>query len=406
MSRTARIVASGVRALARTPLRTVLMMLGTFAGVTALTVILAIGRGTQQDVMDRVQQMLGGSSVLLHAGGNRIVGRPHGAGPTTTLSIADLEVIRSAIPAVRFTDPMLMSSREVSHAGRTTETQVLGHSDAAEIVWSRGVTSGTFISAADVASTARVALIGATLARELFDRRDPVGEQVRIAGIPFRVIGILETVGADPHGIDKDRDVIIPVSTMMRRVLNIDYIMGAKILFADGTDLEEAVLAIGDVLRDQHALGPDEPDDFAMFTPVQVQQVVHSTNRVFTVFLPMAAALSLAIGGLIVANLMLMAVSQRSAEIGLRKAVGARSRDIRIQFLTEAAAVTTLAGLLGLAASVGILWIIASHGGPTAAGMPWSIAGIGLGAAIAVGIVSGVAPAHRAAALDPIHTLR
>jgi putative ABC transport system permease protein len=300
---------------------------------------------------------------------------------------------------------MVMTNRNVSAAGRDTETQIFGHSEASEIAWNRSVTRGSYFTAADVAGSARVALIGQTLARELFDGQNPVGEQVRIATVPFQIIGILEAVGVDPHGIDRDRDIIIPVSTMMRRVLNIDYIVGAKIAMAPETDLDLAVLEIGDVLRRRHALAPDAFDDFAMFTPVQVREAVASTNRLFAVFLPLLAGLSLVVAALVVATLMLMTVNERRSEIGLRKAIGARVRDIRLQFLVEAAAVTTLGGLLAIAASYGILWAMALHG-EAAAGLPWDVAATGLGSAILVGIAAGVAPARRAAALDPVATLR
>jgi putative ABC transport system permease protein len=405
MRRTGRVIANGIGVLARNRTRTFFMMIGTFAGVTALIVLLAIGRGTRQDVLDSVQRMLSGSSIFLRAGGGQLTGGVHGGGPTTTLTLADLDAIRAEVSGVQLTDPMVMTNRNVSAAGRDTETQIFGHSEASEIAWNRSVTRGSYFTAADVAGSARVALIGQTLARELFDGQNPVGEQVRIATVPFQIIGILEAVGVDPHGIDRDRDIIIPVSTMMRRVLNIDYIVGAKIAMAPETDLDLAVLEIGDVLRRRHALAPDAFDDFAMFTPVQVREAVASTNRLFAVFLPLLAGLSLVVAALVVATLMLMTVNERRSEIGLRKAIGARVRDIRLQFLVEAAAVTTLGGLLAIAASYSILWVMALHG-EAAAGLPWGVAATGLGSAILVGIVAGVAPARRAAALDPVATLR
>jgi putative ABC transport system permease protein len=170
--------------------------------------------------------------------------------------------------------------------------------------------------------------------------------------------------------------------------------------------LDQGVLDIGSLLRRRHSLGPDEPDDFALFTPVQVRQAAAGTNRVFAVFLPVAAAISLLVAALVVATLMLMTVTERRAEIGLRKAIGARARDIRLQFLTEAAAVTTLAGLFAIVASYGILWFLSSHAINPGATLPWGVAATGLGTAILVGIVAGVAPARRAASLDPATTLR
>jgi putative ABC transport system permease protein len=387
-------------------LRTFFMMLGTFVGVAALTVIMAFGQGTQRDMMDRVQRMLGGSTILLRAGGSRMVGGAHSGGPTTTFTMDDLQAIRARVPAVKLADPMLnVGGRETVWNGRSANVQVQGHTEAAEVVWNRSAARGTFFTEADVASAARVALVGEVVVRDLFAGQDPIGEQIRVGGVPFQVIGVLEPAGLDPHGIDQDEQIWIPISTMMRRVANLDYVMGAKFGIDPDANIDDTVLEISDVLRDRHRLGPDQPEDFAMFTPVQVNAMVKSANRVFTVFLPLVAAISILVGGIVVANLMLMTVNERRSEIGLRKAVGARPRDIRLQFLAESASVTGLGGIGALAVAWGVLRLIALHGRPVA-GMPWSVALIGLGLSILVGIISGVIPAKRAAALDPVATLR
>jgi putative ABC transport system permease protein len=406
MSRTGRIIANASAVLGRNRVRTFLMMIGTFAGVTALTVLLAFSRGTRQEIVQRVNSMLSGSSIFLRAGGMQVAGGPHGGGPTTTLELGDLEAIRRDVPDVVHADPMLTTNREVMANGHSTETQVFGHSEASEIVWNRSVSRGSYFSSADVAASARVALIGETLAVELFGESNPVGEHVRIAGQPFQVIGVLEPMGVDPHGIDRDRDLIIPISTMMRRVLNIDYIIAARIMMTSGADLDRAVGQIKTLLRGRHSLAPDQADDFAMFTPVQVQEMVASTDRVFSVFLPVVAGASLLIAALVVATLMLMTVNERRAEIGLRRAIGARARDIRLQFLTEAATITTVAGALAIAVSYGILSFLSSHAIRPGVSLPWGVAAIGLGTAVAVGVTAGIAPARRAAALDPANTLR
>jgi putative ABC transport system permease protein len=247
--------------------------------------------------------------------------------------------------------------------------------------------------------------VGEVVVRTLFDGRDPIGEQIRIGSVPFKVIGVLEHEGIDPHGIDKDNEIAIPISTLMRRLSNVDYIYAAKFLMKDGTDLDGAVLDISGILRRRHSLGPDQPDDFMMMTPVQIEQRIKSSNRTFTVFLPLIATVSILIGGLVVANLMLMTVHERRSEIGLRKAIGARARDIRLQFLVESAAVTALGGILAILAGVVILRTLAHIIG-TPAGLPWGTALVGIASATVVGIVAGVAPARRAARLDPVQTLR
>jgi putative ABC transport system permease protein len=405
VTRNARVFQNSVRGMARNRLRTFFMMLGTFVGVTALTVILAIGRGTQQVVLDRMQRMLGGSTILLRSGGGQHRMGAHGP-PTTTLKLADLQAIDGEMDAVLAADPWMQGQQaEVVSGGRTSRIGIHGHSEKAELVWDRSVTRGAYFTAADVASAARVALVGEVVVRDLFDGRDPIGEQIRIGSVPFRVIGVLAHEGIDPHGIDKDNEIIIPISTMMRRFLNVDYIFAAKFLMKAGTDLDMAVLDMTDILRRRHSLGPDQPNDFALMTPVQIQERIKSSNRVFTVFLPLIAAVSIVVGGLVVANLMLMTVQERRSEIGLRKAIGARAHDIRLQFLVESAAVTGLGGILAVLAGIGILQVLA-HTMDTPPGLPWATALLGVASAIGVGIIAGVAPARRAAQLDPVPTLR
>lgn len=403
--RSLRMLRQSLRALSRNRGRTLLMMLGTFVGVGALTVLLAIGRGTQREVLQRFDAFFSGSSMFIRAGGGRMRPGAHGA-PTTTLTVDDIRAVDSAMASVIFADPMQATGeREVTYGGRTSRIRIEGHSEAAEVVWNRSVTRGAYFTAADVASAARVALVGEVVARDLFEDRDPIGAQIRIGTVPFQVIGVLAPFGIDPHGLDKDNEIIVPISTLMRRVRNVDYIMGAKLLLTAGSDLDAATVTAGEILRRRHGIGPGQEDDFSLHTPVQVQQMVRSSNRVFTLFLPLIAGLAILVGGIVVANLMFMTVHDRRAEIGLRKAVGARAGDIRLQFLTEAAAVTGLAGLFALVAGAGVLGML-GHLSGTPSRMQWETALLGLGIAVAVGIVAGVAPARRAAALDPIQTLR
>jgi putative ABC transport system permease protein len=405
MMRTTRLLLDSVRSLGANRVRTFFMMLGTFIGVVALIVIVAIGRGTQQDVLERIDRMLSGSTILLRAGGSQVRGGLHSsAGPTTTLTLRDLAVIDSAMSVVEAIDPVVMARREVAYGGRSAEILIEGHAETADIAWSRSASRGAFLTAADVANAERVALVGQAVVDELFAGSDPIGEQIRVGTVPFRVIGVLEPGGTDPHGIDRDHVIMVPITTMMRRVANIDWVGHAKLVLTTGTDLDMAVLEIGDILRRQHGIGPDDPDDFAMFTPLQVQRTVAAANRVFTLLLPLIASISIVVGGLVVANLMFLTVNERRSEIGLRKAVGAREGDLRLQFLAESAAVTSLGGIVAAAVAFVVVTALSMHGQPAA--MPWAAAAGGVGISMLVGIVAGVAPARRAAALDPARTLR
>ena len=404
--RTRRLIGHGLRGMRRHWLRTFFMMLGTFVGVLALTLVVAIGQGTRDSVLGNIERMFTGSSIFLSAGGGGMMGGPRGEGPTTTLVMEDLEEIQAAIPGIRVFDPMYMDvSREVVYQGNSSSVRVLGHSERHEEVWARGVSRGAFFGEAEVRSSARVALVGETLVREVFQGADPIGLQLRVGTIPFEVIGVLDSMGVDPHGWDRDNEVIIPVTTMMRRVMNVDYLQSAKFLVDPGTDLDATVLAIEGMLRERHVLADEMPNDFSMITPVQIQEMVESTNRIFTLFLPLLAGVSLLIGGIVVANLMLMGVNERRSEIGLRKAVGARARDVWVQFLLESALVTVAGGFLALAVSAVVLGVIGRFMEIPSI-MPWEAASLGLGAAVVVGLLAGVAPARRASAMDPVATLR
>lgn len=422
--KTRRLVGSGIASLGRHKLRTFFMTLGTLIGVTALTVVVAYGRGTQEAVLDKIGQMFSGSTILLSAGGGGMMGGPRSSGPTTTLTLEDLEAVAAAVPAVGLYDPlMMMSDREVIYDGRSEPLMIFGHSETQPTVWSRGANRGAYFGRDDVESSARVALVGETTVRELFGGAEPIGEQIRIGNVPFEVIGVLSPIGVDPHGLDKDNEIHVPITTMMRRLLNIDYIVTAKLMIASDANLDEVVFDIEEILRERHALGPDVPNDFHMITPVQVEEVVQSSNRVFTLFLPLIAAISILVGGIVVANLMLMSVNERRAEIGLRKAVGAKTRDIWTQFMFESASVTALGGVLALGLGFVVLRLIGGVSGTVrgaeiesagaqtvgetiALGLPWEAAVLGVGAAIVVGLIAGVVPARRAAELDPVQTLR
>ncbi|MDX1395414.1 MAG: ABC transporter permease [Gemmatimonadota bacterium] len=413
-----RLAGSAASALARNRSRTAFMTLGTLIGVTALIVVVAYGRGTENAVLDNFSRMFSGSTIMLSSGGAS-QGGPHGA-PANTLTLDDLDAIAAAVPEVELIDPMLTAGGlDIAFEGTSLRLEVAAHSENHPAVWNRGAARGAYFGRDDVGRSARVAVVGEKLVAELFGGIDPIGEMIRIGDVPFEVLGVLEPVGIDPHGIDRDREVHVPITTSMRRLLNVDYVGGAKLAVDDRADLQSVVLEIENILRPRHGLGEREPNDFRMFTPVQVEAMIQSGNRVFTLFLPLVAAVSIVVGGLVVANLMLMGVHERRAEIGLRKAVGAKPRDISAQFLLESAAVTGLGGVLALGAGFAILRllggasVVARGMGETPSGaetvpftLPWEVALSGVAIAVLVGLVAGVVPARRAAGLDPVETLR
>jgi ABC-type antimicrobial peptide transport system permease subunit len=415
-----RMIKSAVASLRRHRLRTFFMTLGTLIGVTALTVVVAYGQGTQNAVLDNFNRMFGGSTIMLMAGGGTM-GGPHSGGPTVTLTVDDLAAIEAAVPEVEASDPIAMLGEfNVIYEGESESIMIAGHAETQEIVWDRGVSSGTYFGREDVERSARVAVVGERLVTEVFGGADPVGASIRIASVPFEVIGVLDPMGIYPHGVDMDREIHVPITTAMRRLTNVDYIFSAKLSVSESANLDDVVLSVADVLRPRHALGPREPNDFQMITPVQVEEMVESGNRVFTLLLPLVAAMSIIVGGIVVANLMLMSVNERRAEIGLRKALGAKRRDISAQFLLESIAVTGLGGVLALGLGFVVLRVMGgvssiardmsdgstAEAATVALGLPWEVALLGMAAAVGVGLLAGVAPARRAADLDPVRTLR
>src|SRR5262249_7297679 len=250
-----------------------------------------------------------------------------------------------------------------------------------------------------------VAVIGETVATSLFGNGDPIGADVLIDSVPFRIIGILERFGTDLHGMDRDNEVVVPITTAMRRLTNVDTIGMARVLIDDSSRAEEIAGQVRATLRRLHGLTPGQPNDFAVMTPVQAQQMIGMAERIFFVFLPLIAGVSLVAGGVVAATLMVMAVNERVAEIGLRRAIGARPADIRLQFLLESAVTTFAGGLLGLVVGIAISELIAMQM-QLGDVLPWRMIIAGVGLSSISGLLAGLAPARRAARLQPIDALR
>jgi len=396
------LLAGSMRIFARYKLRSFFMGLGIVIGVAALVVMRSVGTGAEKDMLAKIERMFSGSSIIIVNGGGAMHGGRREPGK---LTIEDLEAIDDELEQVVDWDPTLaVGGREVQYGDRSRSLLIIGHSERAASVWGRGVREGEFLSEADVRSTARVALIGEVAAEALFGDEDPVGRKIRIGGAPFRVKGVLEPYGVDPHGMDRDDEIHVPITTMMRRVLNRDTIGTVKLLVSRVEEVDDTVEAIAVILQERHGLAVDEPDDFSLFTPTQVQQVVQEANRVLTLYLPATAGIALLVAAIVIANLMLIGVRERIAEIGLRKAVGATDRQIGGQFLLESLAITAISGALGVVLGVVVLRGLSHAMGPTRVA-PDAIV-FGLAAAVAVGVLAGFLPARRAARQEPVDALR
>ena len=267
------------------------------------------------------------------------------------------------------------------------------------------VTEGEFINDEDMSSLNRICLIGPTVQKELFGDKNPMGEMIQVGNVQFEVRGILVSKGTSPGGGDMDNRVMIPLSTYMRRVANVDYLAGIKILLKSSSDIDKTSQEIASVLRERHNIADGLPDDFAVTTPTEVTKMAEKVSGTFNLFLALLAGISLVTGGIVVANIMFISVNERKKEIGLRKAVGANTIDIMNQFLFEASAVTLMGGIAGIilgAAGAKILNIVMQM--PVS--ISWASILTGVISSTIIGIVAGIQPARRAAKLQPVDTLR
>jgi putative ABC transport system permease protein len=398
-----RLIGHSLRALRRYKLRTGFIMLGSFVGAAALTLVISAGEAAERKVLNTVRQLFGAQSVMVMAGGTQLMS---GGRDAARLTVDDVEQAANEIPQIVAWDPQqALPNASVRHDGNTATARVLGASERFGRVWDRGVTRGELFGESDVRSTARVALIGETTARELFGTADPLGGEILIGNVPFEVTGVLEPFGTDLHGMDRDDEIVVPLTTLMRRVLNADTIIGAKFLVDDPAHVEDAVQSLRRVLRDRHALPATRPDDFKIISALAVQQMVGQTQRILGIYLPLVAGIALLVAAIVAATLMLASVNERTGEIGLRRAVGAEVGDVQFQFLVETAMTMLVGAVAGIVAGLALALYAAMrlHLDGT---LSLRAVLIALAVSLLTGLLAGVFPARRAAQLDPATALR
>jgi len=403
--KTLRIVKVAFKSLGKNKLRTFLMMIGIVIGIIALTLVVSAGLGAKKRVMDRVK-IFGLDSLMIRAGAGQEMGRPSGGQQTVTLKIEDAEAIKQEIKQVIDVSPQVNRGQmEVKYLEKSTTTMVIGTTPSFASVWDWDAAKGDFITDEDVSGVARVCVIGPTVQRELFGESKPIGEKIRLGNIQFEIKGILEPKGTSPGGGDMDNRVIVPLTTFMRRLANIDYITNIKVRLKTTKGMDNTVASIQPLLRERHKLAPGVPDDFTITTPTEVTVMAEKVAGTFNLFLILVAGISLIAGGVVVSNIMLISVNERRKEIGLRKAVGAQKKNIMLQFLLEAMAVTFTGGVIGIVLGVaGSIILEAATKMPTA--ISWESVALGVIFSSLVGLVAGLQPARRAASLQPIEAMR
>lgn len=403
--KTKRIILSALKSLGKNKLRSFLMMIGIIIGIIALTLILSVGFGAKELVMERVNKF-GTESLMIRAGGGVQLSQMNAAQGSTTLKLEDAEYLENEIPEIKGVAPFSSKGNaDVKYFERSTTATVFGVTPLWAPVWNWDVTKGEFITDEDIKTLNRVCLIGPTVQKELFGDSYPIGEQIRIGNIQFEVKGILESKGTSPGGGDMDNRIMIPLSTFMRRVANVDYLSAVKVLLHNPKEINVTVEKINQVLRERHSLAEGEPDDFTIITPTEVTEMAEKVSGTFNIFLALLAGLSLITGGFVIANIMTISVNERKKEIGLRKAVGASSKKIVMQFLFEALAVTISGGIIGIVLG-GVGAIILGIVMQMPVSVSWASILTGVISASIIGIIAGIQPAKKAARLNPIEALK
>ncbi len=397
-----RIAADGLHTLAVHPLRSSLMTLGTVVGVAALIVVMALGAGTQRKLHQRLQN-IGPDAIMVPAGGGK---RPGADLTTTTLTLADAAAIRGQVPGVALVSPVAWHfGMPVTHEGRQFQTKLWGVESDWHQAFRWPPATGRGITAGDVATQARVCVIGTSVARELFGETDPIGSTLQANNVRLEVVGVLKARGASPMGGDWDNRLLVPLSTAMRRILNVDHLGVIRVLVDDPDRLEATGTAIRDLLRTRHRITPPQEDDFRIVSAAMIARFAGKQSGTLQVLLTVLAAVSLLVGGVVQMSVLLVAVSERTHEIGLRRAVGASERDIFRQFLVESVAVALVGLVVGLVLGHALCLLL-----PRVLPMPlvpgWPPVLIAVAAALAVGLLFGLQPARRAARLDPVSALR
>ena len=394
------------RALSRNKMRSVLTMLGIIIGVGAVIAMVSIGQGAQASVQEQIASV-GTNLLFVGAGSQNVGGVRSGTGATNsnTLTVEDIDAIRREIPSVAMASPTVNTRAQMVFGNQNWNTQVQGVNEQFPEIRKWKVQTGEFLSEADVRTASRVIVLGATVADSLFPGMDPVGQTVRVRELPFRVIGVMARRGQDGQGRDQDDISLAPYSTVQKKLLAITFVQFAHVSAISPSATYTAQEQITELLRQRHKLAPNQENDFFVRNLTDVAEAADETNRIMTILLASIASVSLLVGGIGIMNIMLVSVTERTREIGIRMAIGARSTAVRTQFLIEAIVLSLMGGFIGIALGVGISlsipWLL---GWPTLVSLTAIIGSVVFSAA--VGIFFGYYPARKAAGLDPIEALR
>jgi putative ABC transport system permease protein len=399
-----RLVGLALRSIQRNAGRSALTMLGVVIGVGSVVVMVAIGQGAQAEIQARIDN-LGTNMVVITPGTSNRGGVSGGAGSFNRLTADDAEFLAREGTRLAAVTPVVYTRTNIVGAGGNWRTAIYGVDVTYAQIRAWDAASGRWFTSDEVRARRKVCLLGATVAGNAYDGGDPVGEIIRLRDVPFEVIGVLEAKGQTPEGADQDDIIVAPWTTVQTRLAGRQFIAQILASATSKADVPAALVEIDTLMRESHGLGVNDDPDFEAKDQSALAEAAQGTTEVMTTLLAAIASVSLVVGGIGIMNIMLVSVTERTREIGIRRAVGGRSSDVLAQFLVESVVLSALGGLIGTVLGVATAQLVAHLTGWATVVTPSSI-GIALAFSLAVGVFFGWYPAQRAAALDPIDALR
>ncbi len=394
-----------IKAILSNKFRSFLSMLGIIIGVAAVIVMMAIGQGSKESIRKNLSSM-GSNIIMIHPGAEKRGGVRQSQDDMQTLKVADYEKVKSEAKYITYISPEVTSSGQAINGNNNTSTTVYGETPEYLDIKQWELTSGTMFSDEDIKKNAKVCVVGKTVVDDLFGENvNPVGKMIRFKSIPFRITGVLKSKGYNSFGMDQDNLIIAPYTTVMKRLTAQTYLSNINCSALSEEMTDDAIDELTDILRTQHKLKDDDEDDFTIRSQQEMMETMSSTMDTVTIILVVAAAFSLLVAGIGIMNIMLVSVTERTKEIGLRMSVGARGLDISNQFLLESVMISITGGCLGI-----VLGILMSEGAtmffnlPTSVPM-WSIV-VSFIVCTVIGVGFGYFPARKAARMDPIEAIR
>jgi putative ABC transport system permease protein len=393
-----------LRALRRNKLRSGLTALGIIIGVASVVAMVAVGNGAQARIASEVAA-LGQNLLTIFAGSNRSGGVNAGLGTSSAITLADADAIGREVADVGALSPEVSTSAQAVANGRNWSTSIVGEAPDYLIIRDWKLASGSMFTDREVRAAAKVGIIASKTAHELFGPVNPLGQTVRIRNIPFVITGVLTSKGAGMGGQNQDDRIIIPYTTAMKRITGDKYLRSINVQIADVARMDVAQQQIENLLRQRHRLSAGRVDDFNIFNQKEIADTASSITKIVTLLLGAIAGISLMVGGIGIMNIMLVSVTERTREIGIRIAVGAQPAAIKLQFLMEAMMLSGLGGLIGVLFGIAASQLVETYTNFTAIVSVGSIV-LACGVSFAIGVFFGFYPAQKAAALDPIDALR